>query len=314
MAMSTLKEMASSKDLTSVKRGDLFKIDPRFLKEEEGFNIRNYETEEALAHVESLTESMLAGGYIPPVVVRTDGKGNVFLVDGHCRHRAALKAIERGAEGLMLAAVNFKGSDADRVELMLRSDDGLKFSPLETAHGYLRLYRMGLNLSDVAKRVGKSMSLVSQYIMLATSNMDVQRLVSEGKVSAAAAISVLQKHGEDSGRVLQETLDSAASQGEKKVTLGKVRPWIPRRETVAELVEMAKTVEKGMAFDEAKGTCRIELTAEQADKLMAIMSDISDAEKKKRATEERKAKKAAAEAENSVQPTASGEGGEVENA
>lgn len=313
MALSTLKEMASSKELSSVKRGDLFKIDPRFLKEEEGFNIRSYETEEVLAHVESLTESMLAGGYIPPVVVRTDGKGNVFLIDGHCRHRAALKAIERGAEGLMLTAVNFKGSDADRVELMLRSDDGLKFSPLETAHGYLRLHRLGLTLSEVAKRVGKSVTLVSHYLMLATSNMDVQRLVAEGKVSASTAISVLQKHGEDSGRILQETLDSAACLGEKKVTVGKVRPWIPRRETVAELVDVAKTVEKSMVFDEKNGTCRIELTAEQANKLMAIMDDINAAEEKKRASAERKAKKAA-EMEQSVPPGDSVEGGDVEHA
>ena len=308
MATFSLKEMASSKELNDVRRGDLYKIDPRFLKEEEGFNLRNYDTPEVKAHIESLTESMLSGGYIPPVVVRTDGKGSVFLVDGHCRRRAALAAIERGAEGLMLSAVNFKGSDADRVELMLRSDEGLKFSPLETAHGYLRLNRMGLSVSEVAKKVGKSLAHVSQYITLATSNMDVQNLVAEEKISAHTAITTLQKHGDDSGEVLRKQLDAAEKNGDKKVTTGTMRPWIPPRDTVVDLVEIAKEVEKNMSFEGDDGLCRITLTPEQADKLMAIMGNINDAEEKKRNADARKAQKAAAQADTAQTVETDGKG------
>lgn len=199
-----LKDMAASKEVTGVKKTDLYKIDPRQISEEEGFNIRQYDTPEVEEHIENLTQAMLAGSFIPPVLVRTDGTGKVLLIDGHCRHRAALRAIERGAKDLMLTAVNFRGSDVERIEIMLRSGEGLKFTPMEIAKGYLRLKRMNISTADIAKSVGKSLSHVEQYLMLATANHDVQQMVEKGEVSATVAIQTVRKEGENAGKTLEK--------------------------------------------------------------------------------------------------------------
>ena len=275
-----LKDMAANKEMPEVKKNDLYKIDPTVIKEEQGFNLRDYEQPEVKQHIENLTETILNGGYIPPIVVRTDGTGNILLVDGHCRTRAALQAIERGATGLMVSAVNFKGSDADRVELMLRSGEGLKFTPLEVAKGYLRLQRMGLSTADIAKRVGKTANHINQYLNLATANVDVQQMVERGEVAANVAIETVQKHGENAGKVLEQAKEKAAKQGKTKVTAAVVKEWLPPRKNLVSLVSVAKQLEKGIVFSTDGNKATVTVDAEVGNKLLEIIAAIEEAEKK----------------------------------
>lgn len=269
-----LKDMASDKEMPEVKKNDLYKIDPTVIKEEQGFNLRDYEQPEVKQHIENLTETILNGGYIPPIVVRTDGTGSILLVDGHCRTRAALQAIERGATGLMLSAVNFKGSDADRVELMLRSGEGLKFTPLEVAKGYLRLQRMGLSTADIAKRVGKTANHINQYLNLATANVDVQQMVERGEVAANVAIETVQKHGENAGKVLEQAKEKAVKQGKTKVTASVVKEWLPPRKNLVSLVSVAKQLEKGIVFSTDGSKATVTVDAEVGNKLLEIIAAI----------------------------------------
>ena len=269
-----LKDMAANKEMPEVKKNDLYKIDPTVIKEEQGFNLRDYEQPEVKQHIENLTETILNGGYIPPIVVRTDGTGSILLVDGHCRTRAALQAIERGATGLMLSAVNFKGSDADRVELMLRSGEGLKFTPLEVAKGYLRLQRMGLSTADIAKRVGKTANHINQYLNLATANVDVQQMVERGEVAANVAIETVQKHGENAGKVLEQAKEKAAKQGKTKVTASVVKEWLPPRKNLVSLVSVAKQLEKGIVFSTDGSKATVTVDAEVGNKLLEIIAAI----------------------------------------
>ena len=81
------------KKLEGVKRADLWKIDPRVIQEENGFNIRDYSKPEVEQHIASLTAAFLNGQYISPIVVREGDNGEIILIDGHCRHKAALRAI-----------------------------------------------------------------------------------------------------------------------------------------------------------------------------------------------------------------------------
>ena len=275
-----LKDMAANKEMPEVKKNDLYKIDPTVIKEEQGFNLRDYEQPEVKQHIENLTETILNGGYIPPIVVRTDGTGNILLVDGHCRTRAALQAIERGATGLMVSAVNFKGSGADRVELMLRSGEGLKFTPLEVAKGYLRLQRMGLSTADIAKRVGKTANHINQYLNLATANVDVQQMVERGEVAANVAIETVQKHGENAGKVLEQAKEKAAKQGKTKVTAAVVKEWLPPRKNLVSLVSVAKQLEKGIVFSTDGNKATVTVDAEVGNKLLEIIAAIEEAEKK----------------------------------
>ncbi len=240
----SLKSMAANTTLDGVKKTDLFKVEPRLLKEEPGFNLRDYDDPDVQAHIEGFATSYLEGRYVPPILVRTDGD-DILTIEGHCRRLGALQAIERGAKGLMIAATEFKGSDAERVSVMLRSADGLPLKVLGQAKGCLRLVRMGLSNAEVAKEVGRTAARVEQLLILATSNMDVQQLVKSGEVSADAAIEAVRMYRDQAGEHLRALLDKAKKEGKQKVTKGVLRPKILPPKVVTKVVSSVESLIAG---------------------------------------------------------------------
>ncbi|AYK20414.1 hypothetical protein [Aeromonas veronii] len=82
MATSSLKGMAADPSVAGVKKTDLFRVDPRLLDEEEGFNLRDYSDPEVIAHIEGFADSYANGRYVPPLVVRTTVDGRIVPVEG----------------------------------------------------------------------------------------------------------------------------------------------------------------------------------------------------------------------------------------
>ena len=231
MAVS-LKSMAADSGNAAVKKTDIYRVAPHVLVEESGFNLRDYTDPDVIAHIEAFAHSYANGAYVPPLVVRTDDDGNVLVVEGHCRRRGALLAVERGAELAFLDCISFRGNDAARVEVMLRSAEGLKLKPLAVAMGYQRLVNWGHSKSDIADRVNKTTSHVEQMLVLANANSDVHALVREGKVSAYAAIDAVREHGESAGTFLASKTTKA---GARPVTRSAVKEWVPPRKIVSSM-------------------------------------------------------------------------------
>lgn len=73
----SLKGMAADPSVAGVKKTDLFRVDPRLLHEEEGFNLRDYDDPDVVAHIEGFAESYASGRYVPPLVVRTTVDGRI---------------------------------------------------------------------------------------------------------------------------------------------------------------------------------------------------------------------------------------------
>jgi len=254
MAMQTvsLKSLAE-RHVAGVNKATYFKVDPRLLCEEEGFNLRDYDDPEVIAHIEGFADSYLSGRYVPPSLVRTDSDGRIVVIEGHCRRRGALLAIERGAELAAVDVVPFKGNDVERVEVMLRSSEGLKLKPLAVALGYLRLNRMGHSNGEIATRMHKTASHVEQMLLLANADHDVHELVREGKVAAYAAIEAVREHREKAGEFLLGKLEEAAGRGKSAVTRGAVKDWTPPRKVVTSVIGSVETVVKTLD----KGTRRM---------------------------------------------------------
>jgi ParB-like chromosome segregation protein Spo0J len=166
----------------------------------------------------------------------------VFIVDGHRRKRAIGLAIERGApladkDGeVWVPIVAFEGNDADRVARVITSAEGRALSPLEVATGYARLRSFGWDNARIAAKVGKTPQHVAQLLTLADSNSDVQRLVAAGGVSAAVAVNVVRKHGDDAGKVLAD----AAKNGKGKVTAGTLTGKALPRKVVDEVEDAVR--------------------------------------------------------------------------
>jgi ParB family chromosome partitioning protein len=242
MAQISLKALAEDKSVEGVSKTTYFKVNPLLLHEEEGFNLRDYDDPEVIEYINGFADAYESGDYVPPLAVRTDEDGRIIVVEGHCRRRGALIAIERGAALNSVDAVPFKGNDVERTELMLRSGDSLKLKPLGVALGYLRLSRMGHSNSVIAKRMRKTSSHVEQMLLLATANHDVHKLVREGGVSATAAIEAVREYGERAGEFLQGKLSEAVGRGKKSVTRGAVKGWMPPRKVVSSVIGTVESV------------------------------------------------------------------------
>ena len=210
----------------------LYQVDPMLLHEEEGFNLRYYEDPKVVAHIEAFCESYMADRYVPPMMVRALADGRIVVIEGHCRRRGVQLAISRGAKIPLVSVIPFRGNDAERVEVMLRSAQGLKLEPLDIARGYLRLRQMGLKPAEIAASQGKTQARVEQLLTLATARGEVHDLVRAGSVSADMAIEAVRAHGEQAAAILSQKLEVAKQEGRQRVTKSVVRGRSASRKTV----------------------------------------------------------------------------------
>lgn len=139
---------------------------------------RKYFDDEKLAE---LAESIRQYGIIQPLVVKKDGD-KYRIVAGERRYRAAQLA------GLSkVPAVIFKGENEYHVSLIenLQRED---LNPIEVAEAYNELMTsFGYNQEELAQKVGKSRSDVSNFTRLLNLCEEVKDLVRTGRLSAGQA-------------------------------------------------------------------------------------------------------------------------------
>jgi ParB family chromosome partitioning protein len=295
-AAKSFKQMISDKEIT---RADAMKIALDSIHEEPGFNLRE-EGEDLDASISALAQYIAAGGIVPALEVRPRAAGGVFVVDGHRRRRAFVKARdELGAPVGAISIVAFTGNDADRVARIMTSAEGRALAPLEVARGYKKLAAFGKTPDEIADMVGKTRQHVDQLLILANANSDVQQMVKDGTVSGATAVKLVREHGEDAGQVLQEELGKAKAAGKTKVTVGTIQgKALPGRVT-KEVVEATEffagelspaaheTLEAVKSGRVDKKTATVEVSASALLEVLAAMELVKDARDKaaKRAQE-----------------------------
>jgi ParB family transcriptional regulator, chromosome partitioning protein len=214
MSEVSLKMMAEKK-LPGVQKQTQFKVDPRIVEIEPGFNIRDIDRE----HVDAMKSTLREGEELPPLDVRVDA-GRVIVVDGHHRLTAYIELIAEGYEIAMVEARQFRGNDAGRVLRMLTSSQGLPLTPLQQSAAYKRLTAFGWSIQDIAARTGKSTAHVQSLLTLASADTAVQNMVASKEVSVTTAVSVVKKHGSKANAVLSELSKTAKVNGKTKVTKG----------------------------------------------------------------------------------------------
>ena len=216
-----LREMAEARDaqdpnkklFEGITKMTAFMLDPRLIKVEPGFNARPLDEE----HVEEFVVSIIAGGYIPPMAVKViDGEPTVR--DGHHRLEAYMRAIAKGADIKSVQVVEFTGNDADAVALLVTSAGGMPLTPLQRGVQYKKLVKFGWTNQQIAEVSGKSVQHVTDMLLLANSNNDVQQLVSSGQVAAHVALKTVRNEGAGAGKKLKEQLAKAQSGGARKLT------------------------------------------------------------------------------------------------
>jgi ParB/RepB/Spo0J family partition protein len=241
----SLKVLAERK-VEGVNKQTQFKVDPRIVEIEPGFNARPIDRD----HVKAFKESIKAGSVIPPMFVRVED-GRIILVDGHHRETAYCELIEEGFEILAVDVIQFRGNDAERVAHMITTSQGLPLTPLQLGISYRKLVAFGWTIQQIAAKVGKSTTHVSQCILLGESNADVQGMVARKEVAAHLAIKAVKKHGSNAGAVLADHLETARLSGKGKITEKTVEGATPTK-TLADAIQTE--IDSGGSF-KAESLC-----------------------------------------------------------
>ena len=230
----SLKAMAEDKSIDGVAKVTHFKVDPRIITIEQGFNVRSklygQMTPARRAYIDSLKAAKLAGAVFPPLDVRVE-EGEVILVDGENRLLMDLELIDEGHDIQFVECRHFRGNDAERVAHMVSTgQQGLPLTPLESGHGYRRLANWGWPVQRIAAFARRSDTHVEQCIMLAESDTALQEMLVRDEVSADVVIPLLRKHGSKKTlEILIDRLQHERANGGKKVTAKTLYgPAIPR--------------------------------------------------------------------------------------
>ncbi|MDD5749863.1 MAG: ParB/RepB/Spo0J family partition protein [Patescibacteria group bacterium] len=143
--------------------------------------------------LDELARSISQHGIIQPLVVSRDGD-NYQLIAGERR----LKAAE--LLGLAEVPVIIKEvSDRDKLEMsIVENIQRRDLNPIETANSYKRLMEeFGLNYEEVAKQVGKSPSMVTNYLRLLKLPIVIKEALAEGKITFSHAKLILSRQSKE---------------------------------------------------------------------------------------------------------------------
>jgi ParB family chromosome partitioning protein len=139
------------------------------------------------ARLEELAQSIRANGVIQPLIVRRSGN-RYELVAGERRLRASKLAGLREVPVIVQELATERLLEVALIENIQRED----LNPIETAQAYERLHReYQMSHEQIGERTGKDRSSVANLIRLLKLPLEVQRLVSEGRLSMGQARALL---------------------------------------------------------------------------------------------------------------------------
>jgi hypothetical protein len=226
------------------RRSDLLRVDPRKLKWEPGFGGRDFETPENKAHIESLKASIMVVGVLNPIAVWHDKIADALIpVDGECRLRAVMLAIEDGADIKTIPAIPIARASnaADRIVEQLTRNTGKRYGPLEMAGMVKKLEAFGWKRQEIANKLGMSAQNVANLLDGAAMPEAAQELVRSGEVSFTAARKTIEAEGPTEGvATLQQAVEEKREaepapplsndlKAPKKVKAEKIREVAERR-------------------------------------------------------------------------------------
>jgi len=156
---------------------------------------RRFEPEAAAG----LTASIRLQGVLQPIVVRRRAEGGFELVAGERRWRAARSAGMRTLPALVRDVVDRDSLLLGLVENVARE----QLSPVEEARAYASLVdEFELSLGDVAERVGRSKSAVSNRLRLLELPEEVLWMLARGDLTEGHARAVLSLPDDEARRRL----------------------------------------------------------------------------------------------------------------
>ncbi len=155
------------------------------------------------AKLTELAESIKEHGILQPLVVTKSGNDTYEIIAGERRFQASKKAGLDTVPVLVRDATEQEKLELAIIENIQRHD----LNPIEEAKAFLRLQEeFGLGQETVAKKMGKSRSVVSNTLRLLHLPIEIQRAISEGKISEGHAKALLSIENPEKQRAVFELI------------------------------------------------------------------------------------------------------------
>lgn len=177
--------MAGIKELIS-GRSDLYRVPLEKILIDPEFNVR-----EDYGDMEELSKNIAENGQKVAGIIRlSEDGGKVVLVDGHRRYNAINMANKKfGAEIKDFKCVKEErgANEETRIIDMLSTSLGKALTPLEQAKAIKKLIDYGYKVSDIAKKLGKTVPSISTLLKLNSASHELREAVKTKKISTSAA-------------------------------------------------------------------------------------------------------------------------------
>jgi len=228
------------------------------------------------ASITSLAASIADAGIVQPLIVRPLPDGRYELIAGERRWRAAREA---GVQ--TVPAIVRDEAEADRLQTALIENVAREdLSPVDEAHACAALVEdLGLSKEELARRLGRSRSAISNLIRLLDLPDEVLELLASGELSEGHGRAILQVHGNDARRSLSR---EAAARGwsvreTERHAKGSTSPapkLVPHPDQEAALSRAEETLEQalgtGVRVRAARRGIRVEMQFDDLDELHAF--------------------------------------------
>jgi ParB/RepB/Spo0J family partition protein len=187
------------------------------VKPDEVFVVEGRNPRMTLLNIEQLAESIEENGVRNPIKVQMGNEG-YELVDGHRRLAACQYLYDTKELVIQIPAVKVDHkSEADILVEMMVSNDSEPFAPFEEATLYTRLRdEFKLNNEQIAQRVGKSVSHVSDKLALLRADETLKKAVEEKIISASDANTIVRK-SKGSTEKQKELVQRVQTEGREQV-------------------------------------------------------------------------------------------------
>ena len=228
------------------------------------------------ASITSLAASIADAGIVQPLIVRPLPDGRYELIAGERRWRAAREA---GVQ--TVPAIVRDEAEADRLQTALIENVAREdLSPVDEARACAALVEdLGLSKEELARRLGRSRSAISNLIRLLDLPDEVLELLASGELSEGHGRAILQVHGNDARRSLAR---QAAARGwsvreTERHAKGSTSPapkLVPHPDQEAALSRAEETLEQalgtGVRVRAARRGIRVEMQFDDLDELHAF--------------------------------------------
>jgi ParB family chromosome partitioning protein len=228
------------------------------------------------ASITSLAASIADAGIVQPLIVRPLPDGRYELIAGERRWRAAREA---GVQ--TVPAIVRDEAEADRLQTALIENVAREdLSPVDEARACAALVEdLGLSKEELARRLGRSRSAISNLIRLLDLPDEVLELLASGELREGHGRAILQVHGNDARRSLAR---QAAARGwsvreTERHAKGSTSPapkLVPHPDQEAALSRAEETLEQalgtGVRVRAARRGIRVEMQFDDLDELHAF--------------------------------------------